>query len=103
MNSESGPRKEGGRGSNDRMITGRIDRALMKKISRLLLLATVVIACVSCDQVTQAVATSELSGRAPISFLGDTIRLTYAENAGGFLSFGANLSEPLRSASCGTS
>src|SRR5947208_1665769 len=36
-------------------------------------------------------------GHSPISLLGDTIRLSYAENPGGFLSLGADLPGWIRS------
>jgi signal peptidase II len=68
----------------------------MKTLSRLLLLATVMASCVGCDQVTKAIAGRELSGRAPVSLLGDTVRLSYEQNAGGFLSLGAEMPQPLR-------
>jgi signal peptidase II len=55
-------------------------------------------ATIGCDRVTKHVATDTLAGTAPKSFLADTVRLTYAENAGGFLSLGADLSEPIRTA-----
>src|SRR5882672_10120769 len=71
--------------------------ATMKSVRRLFLLASVTVSCVSCDQVTKSLAGSELAGRPAVSLLGDTIRLSYAENPGGFLSLGAELAEPLRS------
>jgi signal peptidase II len=44
-----------------------------------------------CDRVTKHVATAALKGVPPRSYLGDTVRLHYAENPGGFLSLGAEL------------
>jgi len=41
-------------------------------------------------------AAESLAGAPTRSFLADTFRLTYAENAGGFLSLGADLAEPIR-------
>ena len=61
------------------------------------LLAAIVVCCVSCDQATKSMATAHLAGRPPISLLGDTIRLSYAENPGGFLSLGADLPGWIRS------
>lgn len=50
-----------------------------------------VVGTVGCDAVTKRIAMESLAGSPAQSFLGDTIRLTYAENAGGFLSFGSSL------------
>jgi signal peptidase II len=46
---------------------------------------------IGCDQVSKRVAATHLMGVPPQSFLGDTVRLEYAENAGAFLSLGADL------------
>jgi signal peptidase II len=43
---------------------------------------------IGCDGVTKHLAAERLSGLPAQSFLADTIRLSYAENAGGFLSVG---------------
>lgn len=69
----------------------------MKSLRSAALLVTIFVCCVSCDQATKGVATTQLVGRPPISLLGDTIRLAYAENPGGFLSFGAGLPRSIRS------
>ena len=53
-------------------------------------------ATIGCDRLTKRIATESLAGVPTQSFLADTVRLTYAENPGGFLSLGANLAEPLR-------
>jgi len=55
-----------------------------------------VLCCVGCDQATKMVATTQLAGHRPMSLLADTVRLSYAENAGGFLSFGADLPARIR-------
>jgi signal peptidase II len=52
-----------------------------------LLIAT----AIGCDRVTKHAAVAALAGGLPRSFLGDTVRLEYSENAGGFLSLGARL------------
>ena len=57
---------------------------------RLALVATMV-TTVGCDRVTKHVATSTLAGRPARSMLADTVRLAYVQNAGGFLSLGADL------------
>lgn len=56
--------------------------------SRLSLLV-VVTATIGCDRVTKHAATLMLAGTAERSYLADTVRLTYAENTGGFLGLGA--------------
>jgi signal peptidase II len=58
--------------------------------------AALMVACVGCDQATKALAYEHLAGREPISLLGGTFRLLYAENQGAFLSLGASLPEALR-------
>jgi signal peptidase II len=54
-------------------------------------LAVLTLATIGCDRVTKHLATTYLADRPTRSFLADTVRLTYAENTGGFLSLGANL------------
>jgi signal peptidase II len=44
-----------------------------------------------CDAVTKRLAGEKLAGLPARSFFADTIRLSYAENIGGFLSLGENL------------
>jgi signal peptidase II len=44
---------------------------------------------IGCDRVTKHVATATLAGAPVKSYLSDTFRLQYAENAGAFLSLGA--------------
>jgi len=69
---------------------------MMKSPRRAALLGTILVCCVSCDQATKSVATTELAGQLPISLLGDTVRLSYAENPGEFLSIGAGLPDWIR-------
>lgn len=47
------------------------------------------LATIGCDRVTKHVAASALPGAPGRSLLGDTVRLQYAENTGGFLGLGA--------------
>jgi signal peptidase II len=61
-----------------------------------LLLLVVVAATIGCDRVTKHVAATTLSGSPGRSFLGNTVRLEYAENAGAFLGLGANWPSALR-------
>jgi signal peptidase II len=56
----------------------------------------VVLACLACDQGTKRLAEAHLAPGARLSFLGDTIRLELAYNAGAFLSLGAGLPERVR-------
>ena len=65
---------------------------------RWLALATAALATIGCDRVTKHAATVLLAGEPDRSYLGDTIRLGYAENTGGFLSLGADLPEGPRTA-----
>lgn len=66
------------------------------KLTRLVLVATLLVGCVGCDQVTKGLARAHLSHISTISFLHDTVRITYAENPGAFLSLGATLSKSAR-------
>ena len=53
---------------------------------------------IGCDQVTKHAATAHLAGRPPHSWLGNAVRLEYAENPGAFLSLGADLPDWARTA-----
>lgn len=48
------------------------------------------------DQLTKLVATDALKGQPSRAYLGNTVRLVWAQNDGAFLSLGANLPEHLR-------
>ena len=61
----------------------------MKTFRRAALLCLLLAATAGCDRVTKHYALTNLAGTAGYSYLGDTIRLDYHENAGGFLSAGA--------------
>jgi signal peptidase II len=60
--------------------------------AKLTLLALVVVSSVGCDQVTKAIATTTIAPDVSLSYLGGVVRLWNAENPGGFLSLGADLS-----------
>jgi signal peptidase II len=62
----------------------------MKNFRRAVVLCLLLVATAGCDQVTKRYAITELSGAPDQSFLGDTFRLQYHENAGAFLSLGAD-------------
>jgi signal peptidase II len=63
---------------------------------RIILIVTVLVACVSCDQSTKSVAETYLSKSGMWSFMGDTVRLQLAHNTGAFLSLGSALPESWR-------
>lgn len=58
--------------------------------------ACVLLFSIGCDQATKIAARQHLQGEQMQSFLGDTFRLTYAENSGAFLSLGASLPDTWR-------
>jgi signal peptidase II len=64
-------------------------------VSRLLLLVAIV-ATIGCDQVTKRMASASLAGTSGRSYLAGTVRMTYVENAGGFLGMGDELPPVLR-------
>lgn len=53
-------------------------------------LMVLIMATIGCDRVTKHLAVT-LAGEPARSFFGDSVRLEYAENTGGFLSLGAGL------------
>jgi signal peptidase II len=66
---------------------------------RLLAVATaLLVLSLGLDRWTKVLAQHHLKGTPRKSFLGDTVRLDYAENRGAFLSLGASLSEGARMA-----
>jgi len=66
--------------------------ALVTRIAVVVALA----ACIGCDRVTKHVAATTLAGESGRSFLADTVRLQYVENAGGFLGLGSDLPPAVR-------
>jgi signal peptidase II len=61
----------------------------MKNFRRGVLICLLLTATAGCDRVTKHYAVTTLAGMPEQSFLGDTVRLDYHENPGGFLSAGA--------------
>jgi len=61
----------------------------MRSFRRAALLCLLLAATAGCDRVTKHYAVTNLAGMPGQSYLGDTIRFDYHENAGGFLSAGA--------------
>jgi signal peptidase II len=62
-------------------------------LTRCCVLLFLVAGTVGCDGVTKRLAAENLAGLPVQSFLADTIRLSYTENTGGFLSLGETLPE----------
>jgi signal peptidase II len=65
-------------------------------VTRWCVVLLLVASTVGCDVVTKRLAAEHLAGVPAQSFLGDTVRLSYAENAGGFLNLGATLPRWIR-------
>ncbi len=70
----------------------------MKRLTRLGLIAAVLLGGVGCDQASKQLVRSHVDLGASQSFLGDTLRLTHAENPGAFLGAGASLPPLVRAA-----
>jgi signal peptidase II len=68
----------------------------MRTSVRVAFLALVIASTIGCDRITKHAATELLANRPTQSFLADSLRLTYAENTGGFLSLGAALPPVVR-------
>jgi len=69
-----------------------------RRVATQVLLGVVLAATIGCDRVTKRFAVETLAGTPDRSFLAGTVRVAYAENAGGFLSLGADLPEANRTA-----
>ena len=78
-------------------MTGFTDGSARRLLLRVLLIASMA-ATIGCDRLTKRLATDRLAGSPGRSFFADTVRLEYAENAGGFLSLGEQLPPALRRA-----
>lgn len=68
----------------------------MKSLKRSLLIITLLVSYVGCDQVTKDLARQVLAFEPPISWFNDIVRLEYAENPGAFLGVGMGLPEEIR-------
>ncbi len=83
------------RSSGSRAPAWRVEWATMwKRLAVLVLIATTV----GCDRVTKHLAEETLAGEPRQSFLADTVRLEYVENAGAFLALGADWPPAVRRA-----
>ncbi len=60
----------------------------MNIVKRILLVLSVLVACVGCDQSTKTYAESNLPKARALSYFADTVRLQVAHNEGAFLSLG---------------
>ena len=70
----------------------------MKIFRRGVLLCLLLAGTAGCDRVTKHLAVTTLAGMPEQSYLGDTVRLDYHENAGGFLSTGSTWRPEIRAA-----
>lgn len=64
--------------------------------ARVLCLTVILGGCIGCDRATKQLASARLSGTGAHSFLGDCVRIQYAENPGAFLGLGGKLSARTR-------
>jgi signal peptidase II len=69
---------------------------LARRILPVIIPAVVLCSCVGCDQWTKSLATEHLKQAPAMSFLGDTLRIQYAENPGAFLGAGSRLPPSMR-------
>ena len=60
------------------------DDSMVTQIGARLVLAVAIALTISCDRATKHLAATTLAGASGRSFLADTVRLEYVENAGGF-------------------
>jgi len=68
----------------------------MKFAQRMIIIVSIMITNIGCDQVTKEIAKQTLRGSGSIRMLNDIFRLQYSENQGGFLSLGANIPDSVR-------
>lgn len=68
----------------------------MSVAKRLILIFSVLISCVACDQTTKSIAKSVLYQAETLSYLRGAVRLQLIYNQGGLLSLGSSLPETLR-------
>ncbi len=63
---------------------------------KLILVAILFVTCIGCDQTTKQLARTSLQYSIPQSLFNDFVRLQYAENPGGMMSFGAEFPDEAR-------
>jgi len=69
---------------------------MSKKLTRLLLILSVIIINIGCDQVSKNMIRNRVDSDQNIHLLGDHLTVTRVENSGAFLSMGDSLSSSLR-------
>jgi signal peptidase II len=69
----------------------RLFPRLARKVLPFILPAVVLCSCIGCDQWTKSLATVHFRQARAMSFLGDVLRIQYAENPGAFLGAGSRL------------
>jgi signal peptidase II len=82
-------------------VPGTIGSPSQPVVTRVSLRVAVLLAMagtIGCDRITKHLAAATLAGTPARSFLGDTLRLDYAENPGAFLGLGAEWPPELRAA-----
>jgi signal peptidase II len=67
-----------------------------KKLIRILVILTVLISNIGCDQVSKKIVRERIEYNEQISLLNHYLTLTKIENTGAFLSFGNSLPQPVR-------
>jgi signal peptidase II len=70
----------------------------VRRTASRVILVVVALATIGCDRATKYAAAQLLADSPDRFYAGDIIRVGYHENAGGFLSLGANLPKPARTA-----
>jgi len=73
-----------------------MDKPTIARHGRTLLAVALLMVTVGCDRITKHLATVNLDGELPRSYVSGVVRLEYAENTGAFLSIGASLPESTR-------
>jgi len=68
----------------------------MTSLQKFYLIALILFTSIGCDQVSKNIAKNSLANSPPMSYLGETFRLQYAENTGAFLGLGSGLSKTTR-------
>ncbi len=68
----------------------------MNNIKKIILICSILLLSIGCDQVTKNAAQQSLSSSAPLSFVGNILRLEYTQNRGAFLSLGYNWPDSVR-------
>ena len=68
----------------------------MNNLQKLYFIALILLTGIGCDQVSKNIAKNSLENSPPMSYLGETFRLQYAENTGAFLGLGSGLSKTTR-------